>query len=234
MKRAFLAVIALFVTATISAQKLEIGFIGGYQHTFPYALVSGDVDKIDFNPRGGMGFHVGGYFGWNFYGNLGMDFQLLYAMRSYSFNMDYVNDTLTTIFKRQVFNLELPVHLYYRFRVNSRLTVAPVVGVAVAASIHGKDIAYRDIASQKPINKETENDALFGKKEGRMYRFGLSSEVGAMFNFGNWGIRPLYSVTLTNLTRQGFGWTYALPSGQTKYLFNHVVRLSAIYTFRVL
>lgn len=233
MKKIFVIIIAIFVATNLSAQKLEIGFIGGYQHTIPYALVSGDVDKIDFNPRSGIGFHIGGYFDWKFYGDLGMDFQLQYAMRSYSFNMMYVNDSLSTIFKRQVFNIEFPLHLNYRFKINDNFSISPVVGASVAASIHGKDLAYRNVETKKPVNKETDNGELFGK-EGRMYRFSLAPELGATFKFGNWGIRPLYSVTITNLTRKEFGWTYSLPLGQTKYLFNHVVRLSAIYTFKIL
>ncbi len=232
MKKAFLAILSLLLATNIYAQKLEIGFIGGYQHTFPYALVSGDVNKINFNPRSGMGFNVGGYFGWNFYKNFGMDFQLVYAMRSYSFNMRYMDDEITTIFKRQVFNIELPVHLNYKFKVNDQLSVLPLVGVSVNASIHGKDMAYQNTATQKPIYRETSNDELFGK-EGRMYRFEIAPEIGVLFKYKNWGIRPIYSTSLTNITRPSFGWTYSLPSKQTKYLFNHVIKLSAIYTFKL-
>ena len=108
MKKAFIAILSLILTTNIFSQKIEIGFIGGYHHTFPYAFTSGDIDVVRFNPRSGAGFVAGGYFGWNFYKDFGMDFQLLYTMRSYSFNMSYNNDTTrkySTIFNRQVFSI---------------------------------------------------------------------------------------------------------------------------------
>ena len=235
MKKAFIAILSLILTTNIFSQKIEIGFIGGYHHTFPYAFTSGDIDVVRFNPRSGAGFVVGGYFGWNFYKDFGMDFQLLYTMRSYSFNMSYNNDTTrkySTIFNRQVFSIELPIHINYQFKVNDDLSVYPVLGATVSMGIHGKDLAYEDSEYRKPINKETDSGELFGKS-GRMYRFEVSPEIGVLFKYKNWGIRPMYSVGLLNRTRKEFDWTYPLPNGQTKFLFNQRATLSVIYTFKL-
>ena len=235
MKKIILAIILIAAPLVVSAQKLRAGFIGGYQHTFPYAMVSGDVNKITFNPRSGMGIHVGGYLGWNFRSRLWLDVQLLYSMRSYRFDMQFNNDpkrTATTIFKRQVFYAELPLHLGYSFRIDDNISILPIVGASFSAALHGKDIAYEATELQKPMTLETENKNLFDK-DGRMYRFGLSPEIGVDIRYKDWAVRPLYSVSINNITRQNFGWTYTLPSAQTKYLFNHVVRLSAIYMFKI-
>jgi hypothetical protein len=235
MKKAFIAILSLILTTNIFSQKIEIGFIGGYHHTFPHAFTSGDIDVVRFNPRSGAGFVAGGYFGWNFYKDFGMDFQLLYTMRSYSFNMSYNNDTTrkySTIFNRQVFGIELPIHINYKFKVNDDLSVYPVLGATVSMGIHGKDLAYEDSEYRKPINKETDSGELFGKS-GRMYRFEVSPEIGLLFKYKNWGIRPMYSVGLLNRTRKEFDWTYPLPSGQTKFLFNQRATLSVIYTFKL-
>ncbi len=233
MKKSFIAILTILLTISVSAQKLELGFVGGYQHTFPFALVGGDIDKIDFNHKSGAGFNVGGYFGWNFNKLLGIDFQLMYAMRSYSFDMQYKETSPTIIFKRQTFFVELPLHLNYKIKVKEHLYIAPLLGVSLNMAVNGKDIAYEHTLTQKPIDKVTTSDDLFGKN-GRMNRFELSPEIGCLVKYKHWGFRPIYSVGVNNLTKQKFGWTFPLPEGQSKYLFNRELKLSIIYTFDVL
>ena len=232
MKRIILAISVFFFSINIFAQKFELGFIGGYQLTNAYAFVGGDIDKINFNPKPGSGFSIGGYFGWTFHKNFGLDVQLLYAMRSYSFNMQYVKSDTSTIFKRQQFNLELPVHLNYRIKINNKFTIYPLIGASVNMALHGKDIAYENTDVQKPVDKKTDSSSLFNK-DGRTNRFEFSPEIGILFKYKNLGIRPLYSIGVTNLTNKSFSWTFYLPKDQSKYLFNRELKLTITYTFKL-
>lgn len=233
MKRLIVvAIIAVFATNTFS-QKLEIGFIAGYQHTNAWAFVGGEVDKIDFKSKPCAGFNAGGIMLWNVHKKFGLDFQLLYSMRSYGFDMVYQQKPEETVtLKRQMFLLELPIHMNWRFSVGKDLKIYPLLGASFNANLHGKDYAYDQ--NLKPIDKVTKNEDLFDKDNGRLYRFEISPEVGVLVKYKNWGFRPVYSVGVTNLTRPKYGWSFPLPEKQSKYLFNRELKLSFIYTFKVL
>ena len=233
MKKFLLIATFAILSANIFSQKLELGFIGGYQHTNAYAFVGGEINKINFNPKSGPGFNIGGFMLWSFHKNLGMDLQILYSMRSYKFNMLYQEQDTAVIFKRQMFMLELPIHLNYRIKINDEFTIYPTLGASFGVNIHGKDYAYLDTDSRKPIDKATKSDDLFSKSNGRINRFEISPEIGVLIKYKNWGFRPMYSVGVTNLTRSNYGWSFSLPEKQSKYLFNRELKLSILYTFKI-
>lgn len=234
MKKLIIVAIIATFAANIFSQKLEVGFLAGYQHTNAWAFVGGEADKIDFKPNSNAGFNVGGIMLWNIRKGFGLDLQLLYSMRSYGFDMVYQQKpNEKVIFKRQTYLLELPIHMHWRFSVNNDVKIYPLLGASFNVNLHGKDYAYLDDANLKPIDKVTKNEDLFDKSNGRMYRFEISPEIGLLVKYKNWGFRPVYSVGVTNLTKPKYGWSFPLPEKQSKYLFNRELKLSFIYTFKI-
>jgi len=229
MKKIILTFLLSIIYVAVSAQRL--GFIGGYQLTTPFPIVAGKV--IDFNEKAGSGFHVGGYFDWEFHKRYGLDFQLLYAMRSNTFDIHYLSDT-TTHFVRNTFNLEIPIHIYANLRIKKEFILAPFLGPSFNIGLHGKDIAWQNTDLQKPVDLQTKN--LYGK-DNRMNRFEIAGEAGIMMKYKNYGVRASYSVGLTNLITQNYAFTTTLPSGSSnkknynKYLYDGVFKLSFVYVF---
>ena len=209
----------------ISAQRL--GFVGGYQLTTPFPLVAGKV--IDFNEKSGSGFHIGGYFDWDFHKRLGLDVQILYTMRNIKFDMHNKlrTDTFSTIFKRNTFNFEIPIHIYANFHIKKGFILAPFLGPSLNIGLHGKDIAWQNTALQKPVDLQTKD--LYGK-DNRMNRFELAGELGLMFKYKNYGARASYSIGLTNLATQKYDFTFNLKD-YGKNLYNGVFKLSFVYVF---
>ncbi|MDR3327868.1 MAG: PorT family protein [Prevotellaceae bacterium] len=223
MKKTIIITSLLILCTSLSAQRL--GFIGGYQLTNSYAVVGGKT--VDFNPKAGSGFHVGAYFDWTFKKNYGIDAQLVYALRNTKFDLHYNSDT-TIIFKRQIFNLELPVHIYANYRLGKDFVLSPFLGPSFNMGLHGKDIAWENTDYQKPVDME--NKSLFDK-DSRINRFEVAGDIGVSLKYRNYAIRTLYSVGFTNLTRKNFDWTLSLASNRNKYLFNRVFKISFVYVF---
>ena len=223
MKKIFIIFSFTIICISISAQRL--GFVGGYQLTTPFPIVAGKV--IDFNEKSGSGFHVGGYFDWDFHKCFGLDAQILYAMRNIKFDMHYKSDT-TTIFKRNTFNFEIPLHVYANFHIKKGWFLSPFLGPSFAIGLHGKDIAWQNTEHQKPVDLQTKD--LYGK-DNRMNRFEIAGEAGLMLKYKNYGARASYSLGLTNLTTKKYAFTTSLPPNYNRYLFNGVFKLSFVYVF---
>jgi len=211
----------------ISAQR--VGFIGGYQLTNPFPIVQIEKSgtRIDFNEKSGSGFHIGGYFDWDFHKRFGFDAQVLYAMRNYTFDIYYKSDT-TTHFIRNIFNFEIPLHIYANFHIKKGWFLSPFLGPSIAIGLHGKDIAWQNTEHQKPVDLQTKD--LFGK-DNRINRFELAGEAGLMLKYKNYGARVSYSIGLTNLTTKNYTFTTNYNSSLNKYLYNGVFKLSFVYVF---
>lgn len=225
-----IVIIFLFTAICVSISAQRVGFIGGYQLTMPFPVVSGKV--INFNEKSGSGFHIGGYFDWDFHKRFGLDAQLLYAMRNVKFDIHYLSDT-TTIFKRTTFNFEIPIHIYANFHTKKGFMIAPFLGPSINIGLHGKDIAWQNTEHQKPVDLQTKD--LYGKDK-RMNRFEIAGEAGLMFKYKNYGARASYSLGLTNLTTKDFNFTTTLPKSHNsqnynKYLYNGIFKLSFVYVF---
>jgi hypothetical protein len=212
---------------SLSAQRL--GFIGGYQTISTYAVVSGK--SVDFNPNIGSGFHAGGYFELDFkkgiLKNFGFDAQVLYALRSTKFNLHYFSDT-TTIFERQAFTLEVPVHLYYNWKLNDKFILTPFLGASLNMGLHAKDLAWENTDWKKPVDMQKTE---MYSKDGRINRFELAGDIGFALKYKQYGFRTTYQAGFTNLTNKKFDWTLGLSSQQNKYLFNRELKFSLTYTF---
>ncbi|MDR0830215.1 MAG: PorT family protein [Prevotellaceae bacterium] len=226
-KLILISFLTLFCTV-ISAQRL--GFIGGYQLTtpFPFSYNIYNEQDVNFNAASGSGFHVGGYFDWNIKSGYGLDAQILYSMRTTKFNLHYLSDT-TTIFRRNIFSLEVPIHFFLNFPIKKGWTLSPYIGPSLTIGLHGKDIAWENTDREKPVDYQTSD--LFDKDNGRLMRFELAGQIGLTAKYRNYAIRTGYSMSLTNLANQKFNWTLPLPSKQKNYLFNGVFSLSFIYVF---
>ena len=212
------------ICVSVSAQRL--GFIGGYQLTTPFPVVAGNV--IDFNEKSGSGFHIGGYFDWDFAKRFGLDAQILYAMRNVKFDMHYKSDT-TTHFSRNTFNFEIPLHIYANFHIKKGFILSPILGPSFNIGLHGKDIAWQNTELQKPVDLQTKD---FYGKDNRVNRFEIAGEAGLMFKYKNYGVRALYSVGFMNLATKKYNFSMTgLPSDYNRYLFNGVFKLSFVYVF---
>ncbi|MDR1543274.1 MAG: outer membrane beta-barrel protein [Prevotellaceae bacterium] len=225
MKKLILIFFITICCSTVYGQRL--GFIGGYQLTNSYAIVGGK--NVDFNQTAGSGFLVGGYFDWNIKKSYGIDVQVLYTMRTSKFNLHYLSDT-TTIFRRYMFNFEIPLHLYVNIPLKKNWILSPYLGPALAIGLHGQDVAWQNVPDwQKPVDSKKSD--LFEKDKGRLNRFELAGQIGLTVKYKNYGLRAGYSLGLTNLTQKNFDWTLSLPAAQNKYLFNGVFSVAFIYAF---
>ena len=227
MKKIIIIFSFTMLCVNISAQRL--GFVGGYQLTTPFPLVAGKV--IDFNEKSGSGFHIGGYFDWDFHKRFGLDIQLLYTMRNIKFDINYLPDTtrnFTTHFVRNTFYFEVPIHVYANLHIKKGWILSPFLGPSINIGLHGKDIAWENTDLQKPVDLQTKD--LYGK-DNRMNRFELAGEAGFMLKYKNYGVRTSYSLGLTNLTTKKYAFTTNLPSNYNRYLFNGVFKLSFVYVF---
>ncbi|MDR1591559.1 MAG: PorT family protein [Prevotellaceae bacterium] len=217
--------LSLCIALVCGASAQRLGGIVGAQLTTPFPVVGGY--NVDFNARSGAGFHAGALFEWDITGRFGVDVAAQYSLRSYSFNLHYTSEP-TTIFHRQLYYLDIPVHAYLRIPLSQGIVLAPFAGASFSLGLHGKDMAWLDNETQKPVGKETSE--LFGKDK-RLTRAEIAGDVGVALKYKNYQWRASYALGLNNLTKQDFDWYIALNSKQSKYLFDGVFKLSFAYLF---
>src|SRR5574344_1944736 len=112
MKKILALFAILLLVGNLSAQRL--GVQGGYSLSTPF-IDTEDI-AVNFNPHSGSGFHVGALFDWDMTNRWGFEASVLYNMRTMRFNMEYQSDT-STIFRREVFYLDIPIHFIVHFPV---------------------------------------------------------------------------------------------------------------------
>lgn len=222
MKKIFFVLFFLASVSSLSAQRL--GAIGGYQLNMPFPSTT--VDGVNFNAKMGSGFHVGLLFDWDLTNRWGVELGAMYSLRSSSYNLHYISDT-TTIFKRQIYYLDIPLYVYVNFPLR-KWTLAVYAGPSFNIGLHGKDIAWQNTVTQKPVALETEN--MYGK-DGRLNRFEIAAELGVTAKYKNYEIRAGYELGLNDVTKNNFQWTLDLPDGAKTHFYQGELKLSVAYLF---
>ncbi|HPW90167.1 MAG TPA: outer membrane beta-barrel protein [Paludibacteraceae bacterium] len=223
MKRLFLVLLlSAFVIGGVLAQRL--GAVAGYQLNTPFP--STNVDGVNFNERVGSGFHVGLLADWDMTTRWGLELGAMYSLRSSSYNLSYTSDT-TTIFKRQLYYLDVPLHVYVNFPIK-KWALALYVGPSFNVGLHGKDIAWENTPMQKPVTLETED--MYGD-DGRLNRFEIAAELGLTAKYKNYEVRASYQIGVNDVTKDNYRWTLDLPTGSKTYFNQGELKLSVAYLF---
>ena len=148
-------VFAAVVPASVAAQKL--GFIGG--PSMSHSTMWCEDEGAGFKPIPGAGFHVGALFEWDITNRWGWDAAVMYEMRSSAFDLSYSGVDTTNYFNRQLFYLNVPVHVYDLFGKEGR-----IVRCEIAAEI-GMAFKYRNfqgrLSYQYGINNLTKDNYLY-------------------------------------------------------------------------
>jgi hypothetical protein len=175
-KTLFIVAAVLLSTVSVSAQKL--GFIGGPSLT--HGNISCEDNQAVFAPIPGPGFHVGGLFEWDITNRWGWDAAAMYEMRSSSFNLSYISDT-STFMNRQLFYLNIPVHIYVNFPIQNKYVISTFIGPVFSCGLHGRDIAWMNIETRRPVMFEDKE--VFNKDNGRVVRCEIAAEIGVAFKY---------------------------------------------------
>ena len=149
-----------------------------------------------------------------------------YPLRSYRFNLHYLSDT-TTIFKRQFFYLDIPVHLYVNLFAG-KTTISIFAGPVLSVGLHGKDIGWEDTPDQKPKFLKTED--LFGK-DNRLTRCEIGADLGVAVKYQGYQVRASYQLGLNNTTKQDYNWSLSLNKDIKKIQHQGVFKLSFAYVW---
>lgn len=221
MKKSLVLLIALFTAGLLSAQRL--GVQGGYSLSTPF--IGTEDNAVDFNARSGSGFHIGALFDWDVTNRWGFEAAVLYNMRTAHFNMAYRSDT-TTIFNREVFYLDIPLHLTVHFPVK-KTRVSVFLGPSFNVGLHGKDIAWLNIPTKKPVSLEKD---VFGKEK-PLQRFDLSAELGFSVEYRKMLMSASYELSLLNTAYKNYTYTFSLPPTSVPYYYQGVFKLSVAYLF---
>ncbi len=224
MKRLFFTIFFGLCVTVAFAQRL--GGVASYQLTQSFQTTSDNL--VDFNAKPGSGFAVGVWFDWDITRRWGLEVGATYNLRSANYDLHYQSDT-STIFKRQVYFLNIPVHAYVNFPFK-KWTLALYFGPSFNVGLHGKDIAWENTEIQKPVMLETEN--IFGE-DGRLQRFEIGAEIGLNAKYRNfiWSIG--YHQGFNNLVKNDYNWTFDLPTGTKKYVAMGEVKISFGYLFNL-
>lgn len=220
--------IGLFLSITFGVSAQKLGFMAGY--TGSYALINFPDYTVDWNQSIGSGFHAGGHFEWNLGKKWGVDAQLLYDMRSTRMNIDFASDT-TTRFNRTLHYINLPVHFFYDFSLGHDYLLSPFVGASLNVGLSGKDKAWMDIPTEKPVTLM--DTGMYGD-EGRVYRYEGAAEIGAALKMNEWQIRATYSVDFIDSTDNDYSWTLNIPKGSKKSYYQSSFKLSICYLFNLM
>lgn len=222
MKKIFF--VLLFLVCVLGASAQRLGVIGGYQLNTPFP--STNAEGVNFNARMGSGFHGGLLFDWDMTNRWGLELGAMYSLRSSSYNLSYTSDT-TTIFKRQVYYLDIPLHVYVNFPMK-RWTLAVYAGPSFNLGLHGKDIAWENTDMQKPVALETED--MYGD-DGRLKRFEIAAELGLTAKYKNYEVRAGYQMGLNDVTKDNYQWTLDLPVNSKTYFYQGELKVSVAYLF---
>lgn len=217
-------VFAAVVPASVAAQKL--GFIGG--PSMSHSTMWCEDEGAGFKPIPGAGFHVGALFEWDITNRWGWDAAVMYEMRSSAFDLSYSGVDTTNYFNRQLFYLNVPVHVYVNFPIRNRYVISTFVGPVFTCALHGRDIAWENTEMRKPVMYEKED--LFGK-EGRIVRCEIAAEIGMAFKYRNFQGRLSYQYGINNLTKDNYLYTLPMTSGTKTYLTQGTLKLSFAYLF---
>ena len=222
MKKIFFVLFFLSSVMMLSAQRL--GAIGGYQLNTPFPSTS--ADGVNFNSAMGSGFHVGLLFDWDMTNRWGLELGAMYSLRSSSYNLSYTSDT-TTIFKRQLYYFDVPLHVYINFPMK-KWTLAVYAGPSFNIGLNGKDVAWQNTEMQRPVTLET--DDMYGD-DGRLNRFEIAADLGLTAKYKNYEVRAGYQMGLNDVTKDNYNWTLDLPDGAKTYFYQGELKLSMAYLF---
>ncbi len=222
--------IAIVITAvfSVSASAQKLGFIGG--PSMSHSTMWCADEDAGFKPIPGAGFHVGALFEWDITNRWGWDAAATYEMRSSAFNLSYAGVDTSTYFNRQLFYLNVPVHVYVNFPVQNKYVISAFIGPVFTCALHGRDIAWQNTDMRRPVMYENEAEGLFGK-DGRIVRCEIAAEVGMAFKYRNFQGRLSYQYSLNNATRNDYLYTLPMSSGTNTYLTQGTLKLSFAYLF---
>lgn len=209
----------------IQAQKL--GFIGGPSLT--HGNIWSENTNTEYLPIPGAGFHVGGLFEWDITNRWGFDAAILYDMRSSSFEMNYYNSDTTTLFSRQLFYFNVPVHLYVNIPIKNKYVVSFFAGPSLGIGLHGEDAAWMMIDNKKPVTSQ--DSEMFEKDKGRVVRFEIAAEIGMAFKYKAYQARIAYQYGINNSTKNGYQYTMPISSTTKNYYTQGSLKLSFAYLF---
>lgn len=221
MKKILALFAILLLVGNLSAQRL--GVQGGYSLSTP--SIGTEDNAVNFNPQSGSGFHVGALFDWDMTNRWGFEASVLYNMRTMRFNMEYQSDT-STIFRREVFYLDIPIHFIVHFPVR-KTRISLFLGPSFNIGLHGKDVAWLDLPTERPVSLEKE---VFGDEQ-PLQRFDLSAELGMAVEYKQLQFRASYEVSVLNTAYSDYGYTFSLPTTSVPYFYQGVFKFSVAYMF---
>ncbi len=211
----------------LGVQSQKLGFIGG--PSMNYGLIWSENSDASYKPLPGPGFHAGGLFEWDITNRWGWDAALMYDMRSSNFNMNYAQSDTTTFFSRQLFYMNVPVHIYVNVPIRNKYVFSFFIGPSLGVGLHGRDAAWMMLDNKKPVTSQDEE--MYDKDNGRVTRWDIAAEVGMAFKYKAYQVRLAYQHSLNNSTKNGYQYTMPFSKSVDNFYTQGSLRLSFAYLF---
>lgn len=192
--------IATLGVHNMNAQKANLGF-KSLEHHFGI-VAGGNISRSSeaespLKNRTTLGFQVGGKYELNMANGLFMDVSTLFIMKSFKHDSYFTK----AYQKRTMYNIDIPVHLGYKYKINKSTSVLASFGPYLGVGLWGhwkqrmETTGYKQKYVEQTINlyKKTSQDSRFDMGVGCKIGIELYQRIQVLLSY-NWG--------LTNLNRE--------------------------------
>ncbi len=225
--RKLILLAGLFTLLSISLEAQKLGFIGGPSMNHGY--IRTENADASYKPILGVGFHVGGLFEMDITNRWGFDAAVMYDMRNTAFQTNYNESDTSNHFSRQLFYLNVPLHIYVNVPIQNKYVLSFFVGPSISIGLHGNDAAWLMTDSRKPLTSFSTD--MFDKDEGRVLRFEIAAEIGMAFKYREFQARIAYQYGLNNTNANGYQFTMPITYNTKNSYRQGSLRLSFAYLF---
>ncbi len=199
MKKTYLLLFALIFCSNITNAQNYTGHKNTIQHKL--GVVAGANFNVSAKPDVGTknkirpGFLVGGKYELHFWNGFYTDATMLFTLKSFRFDSRISAEYV----QRNMFNIEIPIHLGYRYKINEKVAVFGSAGPYFGFGIYGFWKQKLEIHNKPGHN--IHNVDLYKKNSGD-YRgeFGLGYKLGVEL-FNHYQFMMGYDWGMTNLNK---------------------------------